>query len=79
MTISAVPGGFLTTLGIGSGCSSKAWSSADGSTWTCIDDPAFAGFAVTGAASSPSAELLVGYNAAEPDATGTTTWTRAAP
>jgi hypothetical protein len=61
--IVAVSGGFLAMFGFGTDttCSSAIWSSADGSSWSCIgNDPAFAGSAVSDAAAAPEVEVLVG-------------------
>ncbi len=59
----AVSGGLLAMFGFGTGttCSSAIWSSADGSSWSCIgNDPAFAGSAVSDAALAPEVQVLVG-------------------
>jgi hypothetical protein len=71
--VAAVPGGWLAMFGFGSdaACSSAIWSSADGSSWSCIgSDPAFDSAAVSDAAVAPDIEVLVGSG---PD--GATVWT----
>ena len=73
--VAAVPGGWLAMFGFGSdaACSSAIWSSADGSTWSCIgSDPAFDSGAIWDAAVAPDIEVLVGSG---PD--GATAWTSA--
>jgi hypothetical protein len=59
----AVSGGFLALFGFGSDatCASAIWSSADGSSWSCIgNDPTFAGSAVSDAVVALGVEVLVG-------------------
>ena len=62
--VASVPGGFLGTGPSGpDSCLGGIWSSADGTTWSCIAaDAPFNGSVAADAAASPTVELVVGYD-----------------